>query len=127
MSDGEYDERPWGSYQVLEEAASHKIKRMTVSPGQRLSYQRHQQRAEHWYIVSGQACVTLEDVEHIIGQGHAIDIPRGSAHRVANKTDELLVLCASLALTHDKDSVACGEEGEGNHDVRRRRECVAGG
>ncbi|MFB0926724.1 MAG: phosphomannose isomerase type II C-terminal cupin domain [Acidimicrobiales bacterium] len=92
MSDREYDERPWGSYQVLEEAASHKIKRMTVSPGQRLSYQRHQQRAEHWYIVSGQACVTLEDVEHIIGQGHAIDIPRGSAHRVANKTDELLVL-----------------------------------
>ena len=77
---------------MLEEAASHKIKRMTVSPGQRLSYQRHQQRAEHWYIVSGQACVTLEDVEHIIGQGHAIDIPRGSAHRVANKTDELLVL-----------------------------------
>ena len=91
MSDLEYDERPWGNYQVLEDAASHKVKRLTVAPGQRLSYQRHQRRAEHWYVVTGQACVTLEDVEHIVDQGHAIDIPRGSAHRVANRTTEPLV------------------------------------
>ncbi len=92
MSELEYEERPWGNYQVLEDSPSHKVKRITVTPGQRLSYQRHQQRAEHWYVVSGQASVTLEDVEHTIDVGHAIDIPRGSAHRVANRTEDPLVV-----------------------------------
>jgi len=91
MADLEYDERPWGNYQVLEDSPSHKVKRITVTPGARLSYQRHQRRAEHWYVVSGQALVTLEDVEHTVDSGHAIDIPRGSAHRVANRADEALV------------------------------------
>ena len=36
--------------------------------------------------------MTLEDVEHTIDVGHAIDIPRGSAHRVANRTKDPLVL-----------------------------------
>ena len=92
MSELEYEERPWGNYQVLEDLPSHKVKRITVTPGQRLSYQRHQQRAEHWYVVSGQASVTLEDVEHTVDAGHAIDIPRGSAHRVANRTEDPLVV-----------------------------------
>lgn len=87
----EYDERPWGHYQVLEDADSHKVKRLVVAPGHRLSYQRHQQRAEHWFVVEGEATVTLEDVDHVVGAGNAIDIPRGSAHRVANRGDETLV------------------------------------
>lgn len=87
----EYDERPWGNYQVLEDAETHKVKRITVSPGQRLSYQRHQRRAEHWYVVSGHATVTLEDEEIDVPSGQAIDIPRGSAHRVANRAAEPLV------------------------------------
>ncbi len=91
MPNLEYDERPWGNYQVLEDAASHKVKRITVHAGHRLSYQRHQRRAEHWYVVTGQACVTLDDVEHTVAAGQAIDIPQGSAHRVSNQTDEPLV------------------------------------
>lgn len=91
MSDLEYDERPWGNYQVLEDAATHKVKRLTVDPGHRLSYQRHQKRAEHWYVVQGEATVTLEGTDHVVGAGHAIDIPRGSAHRVTNATDVPLV------------------------------------
>ena len=37
----EREQRPWGFYEVLSEADSHKVKRLTVSPGERLSYQRH--------------------------------------------------------------------------------------
>ena len=91
MNDLEYDERPWGNYQVLEDAPTHKVKRITVHPGQRLSYQRHQRRAEHWYVVGGQALVTLDDGLHRLGAGEAIDIPRGSAHRVANPGSDPLV------------------------------------
>ena len=34
--------RPWGSYSVLSDADDDKVKRITVLPGRRLSYQRHE-------------------------------------------------------------------------------------
>jgi mannose-6-phosphate isomerase len=86
MSDLEFDQRPWGNYQVLEDSATHKVKRITVNPDQRLSYQRHQQRAEHWFVVQGQATVTLDGEVTVLRSGEAIDIPRGAAHRVANES-----------------------------------------
>jgi mannose-6-phosphate isomerase len=87
----ERDERPWGSYEVLEDAPSHKVKRIEVLPQKRLSYQRHQRRAEHWFVVSGVARVTLDGTDRSLGAGSAIDIPRGAAHRVANSGEDPLV------------------------------------
>jgi mannose-6-phosphate isomerase len=88
---GEHDVRPWGSYTVLDDAAGHKVKRIEVDPGRRLSYQRHARRAEHWFVVSGTALVTLDGTEHHLVAGDAIDIPRSSAHRIANPGDDGLV------------------------------------
>jgi mannose-6-phosphate isomerase-like protein (cupin superfamily) len=82
---GESDRRPWGDYLVLEDADDHKVKRITVQPGQRLSYQRHARRSEHWFVVSGEAVVTLDGTEHTITPGGSVDIPCGTAHRVANR------------------------------------------
>jgi mannose-6-phosphate isomerase len=85
MTDGEFAERPWGTYIVLsDDGADHKVKRIVVRPGKRLSYQRHAKRAEHWFFVSGQALVTLDGTLHTLLPGQAIDIPTGTAHRVAN-------------------------------------------
>ncbi len=87
----EYDQRPWGNYQVLADEADHKIKRITVHVGQRLSYQRHQFRQEHWVVTAGTATVTIEGLDHVRGPGESIDIPTGAAHRIANYGDEDLV------------------------------------
>ena len=87
----EFDRRPWGTYTVLDEGSSFKVKRIEVLPGKRLSYQKHAQRAEHWFIVAGNACVTLDDNEIELNTGEAIDIPKGSAHRIANNGSDLLV------------------------------------
>ena len=84
MVEPEFDERPWGNYLVLSDEADCKVKRIVVHPGKRLSYQRHARRAEHWFIVAGSAQVTLDGVTHLLGAGEAIDIPRGSAHRIEN-------------------------------------------
>src|SRR5438094_10221376 len=86
-----YDERPWGSFTVLDEGDTFKVKRIEVLPGKRLSYQKHAQRAEHWVVVEGTAKVTLDDRDITVRAGEAIDIPIGSAHRVENPGDELLV------------------------------------
>jgi mannose-6-phosphate isomerase len=78
------DVRPWGHYFVLEDEPDHKVKRIVVSPGHRLSYQRHARRAEHWFIVAGSGTVTLEGTTRDVQIGAAIDIPIGAAHRIAN-------------------------------------------
>jgi mannose-6-phosphate isomerase-like protein (cupin superfamily) len=83
--------RPWGGYTVLEDQETYKVKRIEVLPGKRLSYQKHQKRAEHWMVVGGQARVTLEGKDVDLSPGQAIDIPRGTAHRIANPGKELLV------------------------------------
>ena len=85
------DRRPWGTFTVLDEGDNFKVKRIEVLPGKRLSYQKHAQRAEHWVVVHGTAKVTLDDRDHIVSAGEAIDIAIGSAHRVENPGDELLV------------------------------------
>jgi len=86
-------ERPWGYYEVLLEDAEHKVKRIVVYPGSRLSLQRHRHRDEHWLIVSGEAVFTLNTDELILGKGQSIDIPRGALHRVRNtgQTDLVIV------------------------------------
>ena len=83
----EFDSRPWGTYTVLEEGRGFKVKRIEVLPGKRLSYQKHSQRAEHWFVVEGTAKVTLDDEEIIVRAGESIDIPIGAAHRVENPGD----------------------------------------
>jgi mannose-6-phosphate isomerase len=87
----EFDRRPWGTYTVLEEDRGFKVKRIEVLPGKRLSYQKHAQRAEHWFVVEGTAKVTLDGKEITIQTGEAIDIPIGAAHRVENPAEENLV------------------------------------
>lgn len=87
-----FERRPWGSYLILDESEAFKVKRIEVLPGKRLSYQRHAKRSEHWFVVLGNAKVTLNGEEYLVAAGSAIDIPSGTAHRVENPHDtELLV------------------------------------
>lgn len=87
----ETDHRPWGYYEVLADAADHKVKRIVVYPGKRLSLQRHRQRAEHWFLITGRAVVTRDQEELPLSPGEAVDIPRGARHRIRNPGPEELV------------------------------------
>ncbi|OHE22028.1 MAG: mannose-6-phosphate isomerase [Syntrophobacterales bacterium RBG_19FT_COMBO_59_10] len=80
----ETDHRPWGHYTVLADEPDHKVKRICVYPGKRLSLQRHRRRAEHWYLLYGEAVVTLDGKEIPLRGGQSVDIPRGAAHRLLN-------------------------------------------
>jgi len=86
-----FDQRPWGTFTVLDQGSDFKVKRIEVLPGKRLSYQKHSQRAEHWVVVQGTAKVTLDDREIIVSAGEAIDIAIGAAHRVENLSQEPLI------------------------------------
>ncbi len=85
------DRRPWGDFLVLSDEVDHKVKRITVLPGKRLSLQRHQRRAEHWFVVQGEGVVTLDDREIHLAKGQAVDIPERAIHRIANPGQTPLV------------------------------------
>lgn len=79
------EHRPWGSFEVLsDDHSDHKVKRITVLPGKRLSLQFHERRREHWIIVTGDALVTVGDDTVRLTSTQAIDIPHKAAHRIEN-------------------------------------------
>jgi mannose-6-phosphate isomerase-like protein (cupin superfamily) len=78
------ERRPWGHFEILAAAADHKVKRITVHPGKRLSLQRHEHRSEHWHLVSGRAVVSVDGQEVELGPGDSVNIHRGATHRVQN-------------------------------------------
>jgi mannose-6-phosphate isomerase len=83
--------RPWGRYEVLQESGEHKVKCIWVKPGARLSYQKHQKRSEHWFIVSGIADVTIQGAEFKKSPGETVDVPVGQLHRIGNSGSNELV------------------------------------
>ncbi|MGC4110519.1 MAG: phosphomannose isomerase type II C-terminal cupin domain [Nocardioides sp.] len=89
---GERDERPWGSWEVLDEGPGYKVKRIEVRAGFRLSYQTHQHRAEHWTVVRGAATCTLDGETFEVKTGDSVEVPLGMPHRIANLHDEPLVV-----------------------------------
>jgi mannose-6-phosphate isomerase len=92
MTGNESEIRPWGSFTVLDDAATHKVKTITVLPGHRLSYQRHEQRSEHWFVVTGTATVTVDDQEQVLARGGYVDIPALAWHRLENRGTDLLTI-----------------------------------
>jgi len=88
----ETDERPWGSYEVLEERPGFKVKRLEVKPGARLSLQRHSRRSEHWVVVEGVADVVCGDSELQLEKGKHIHIPAETNHRLGNSANYPLTL-----------------------------------
>lgn len=78
------DQRPWGTFTILDETPGYKVKRIEVLPEKRLSYQRHEHRSEHWMVVAGTAKVTLDGREIVLKKGETVDIPARSAHRIEN-------------------------------------------
>jgi mannose-1-phosphate guanylyltransferase/mannose-6-phosphate isomerase len=76
--------RPWGYYQSIDNGARYQVKRIVVTPGRRLSLQKHYHRAEHWIVVKGTAEVTCGEQVKIVHENESIYLPIGSVHRLSN-------------------------------------------
>jgi len=84
--------RPWGTYEIIEEAPGYIIKKITIDPGCSSSTQTHSKRSEHWAIVSGSGQVTIDDEIKLIHANESLHIPALTKHRIENPTTEPLVL-----------------------------------
>jgi mannose-6-phosphate isomerase-like protein (cupin superfamily) len=88
----ERGDRPWGYYEVLHEEPGCKVKKFVVTPGKRLSLQRHRHRAEHWVVVRGEGMITCGADTVRLLPGESIDIPLGELHRAGSAGPEDLVV-----------------------------------
>ena len=84
--------RPWGHYSVLDVGDGFLVKRILVKPGEQLSLQYHNHRAEHWVVVKGAATVTRGDEVFELKQNESTYMSKGMTHRVKNAGTETLVL-----------------------------------
>ncbi len=76
--------RPWGGYTSILKGERFQVKRLFVSPGKKLSLQKHHHRSEHWICVKGTAEVTVGSDVRILRENESIYIPQGEVHRLAN-------------------------------------------
>ncbi len=84
--------RPWGSYHTISDGPHFKVKKIVVKPKHRLSLQRHQQRSEHWVIISGEANIINGERSVTLRANESAFIPANTLHRLSNETDEPLEL-----------------------------------
>ncbi len=88
----DFEIRPWGEWHVLDAGEGFKVKRIEVNPGQRLSYQTHEHRAENWVVAAG-TCTAVIDGETVVATaGESIFVELGQPHRITNMHDEILVI-----------------------------------
>jgi len=87
-------ERQWGYYCILYEYGKHtKLKELTVLPGKSLSMQRHNDRAEFWFVGEGEATVYTLNISsdaELVGkykQHQSLRISKQQWHMLVNETD----------------------------------------
>lgn len=89
---GDREQRPWGEWLVLDEGDGFKVKRIVVQPGQRLSYQTHEHRAELWTVVAGTATCVIDDEPVVVETSKSVAVEIGQKHRITNMHDDVLVI-----------------------------------
>jgi len=104
--------RPWGTYTTLMCGGTYLIKRLVIHPHKRISLQYHNHRSEHWVVVSGEAEVTNGDTICVVHTGESTFIPVGCVHRLANASDDLLVVIEvqNGDLLSEEDIVRLGDD-----------------
>ena len=93
--DKEFAIRDWGTWSVLKEYPSVKVKELVVKPGQSLSMQRHQHREELWFVAEGTATVGTLNVSsdydyYTVEKLCTTTIRKKQWHQLQNKQDEML-------------------------------------
>ena len=84
--------KPWGSYQIIDQGKNFVVKNIVVKPNCKLSLQSHEHRSEHWIIVEGRAEVNINGSITTLETNQSTYIPSKTKHRLANNHDKNLII-----------------------------------
>jgi mannose-6-phosphate isomerase-like protein (cupin superfamily) len=87
-----HEKRPWGSFSTFALNELSTVKIITVESGQAFSLQKHQQRAEEWYIISGVGLITIDTTTEALVVGNTYHIPQETLHRIEATTEAVVLL-----------------------------------
>lgn len=80
-------ERQWGGFLTFIKNKKCTVKILIINPNQRTSLQRHQNRAEYWYVLEGSVSVTYQigkdKCQDILNPMHQFNIGKKVIHRLA--------------------------------------------
>ena len=81
-----YTEKSWGEFHILDADTTSLTIKITLSPGDALTYHMHERRDETWTVIEGRGHVKLDGNEFAVSEGHTVRIPRGSFHTLRAET-----------------------------------------
>lgn len=86
------EKRGWGEYQVLDyriqpDGQNFLTKHLIITPGQHISYQRHQHRSEIWTFVDGTGKLILDGEVTSVSRGEMAFIKQGMKHAIKADTE----------------------------------------
>ncbi len=86
------EQRPWGSFSILEESKGYKVKKIVVLPKERLSLQYHHHREEKWIVVKGNPVLQIGELSRKYHIGETVEVKKGQLHRIDNDTEEKVII-----------------------------------
>ena len=128
--------KPWGSFESLAMGYRFQAKTLEVKPGQELSLQSHEHRAEHWVVVKGKVKVTRGSDAFTLERDQSVYLPVGEVHRLGNPFKEpALVVEVQTGDYLGEDDIIRYEDVYGRsdsgvdlplnmHDAHRRKEHI---
>ena len=106
-------DRPWGWYENLKEDTGYKVKRLYVKPNQKISLQYHNQRDEHWVVVSGDGTLELNEDIKKLKVGDYIFIPVLSKHRITGGNNGIIIVEVQLGKICNEEDIVRIEDAYG--------------
>lgn len=104
---------PWGNHELIAEGSQFSVKKVTVKPGKKTTKQIHNNRAEHWVVVSGTAQVEKEGVQFILNENESTYIPAGTSHSFSNPGSVPLIIIEVRTGTYlEEDDITRLDEGQ---------------
>jgi mannose-6-phosphate isomerase-like protein (cupin superfamily) len=77
-----------------------------IAPGGQAREHYHHQMEEVYYLLQGQAQLTVDDETSTVGPGDTIPIPPGARHKIVNVGDtDVVMMVACAPAWHEHDNV----------------------
>ena len=97
------EQRPWGEFWVLDTARGYKVKTIVVKPNQRISLQRHEERAEFWTVVDGHGIAEINGADLSIRVGDVVMVEKNEWHRLQAGEDGITIIEVQLGKCRESD------------------------
>lgn len=90
-TDVHFADKSWGTYLLIDADENSRTIKVTLKPGNRMSYHSHEHRDEVWTVISGTGRTVVDGMEQKVKAGDVITMQAGCRHTVIADTKLQLI------------------------------------